>query len=385
MGKRLFKIYCFLILSVALLLNACGGSGGSNSSCGSCAGTTKADQNPILIYLQAVTAERVYVMIESQSDESLTVDYGLTTGYGSTAVSEGTKLTTAGTYIHRIPLSGLTPETTYYYRFGDHSASFTTAANPGASFRFAWLADTRSGTAVHDAIARFILAENPTFSLYGGDLCDDGSYNVYKEQFFRTDQMALAAKVPFFNATGNHEEWGTNTKAFMQAPESVSGNQGYYSFDYGDLHVVVMNYMDPGGYAEGSPQYNFIAADLTATKKVWKVVICHAPGYAAGGHGEDINLIALATKILEPAGVDLVISGHNHFYQRNFVNGVYHLVIGSAGAPLYTPGPVNYPEGYTQVSLQSYCWAIFDLTPASLQMRVYDEQGTQIDTLTLSK
>lgn len=166
--------------------------------------------------------------------------------------------------------------------------------------------------------------------------------------------MSLAARVPFFNATGNHEKWDVNTKAFTQAPSSASGNQGYYSFDYGDLHVVVMNYMDPEGFAEGSPQYNFIAGDL----------------------------VALTKNIFEPQGVDLVLSGHNHFYLRNFVNGIYHLIIGSAGAPLYDAGPVG---GYTQVSIKSYCWATFDLTPTSLQMHVYDEDGEEIDSLSLSK
>lgn len=357
-----------LILAFALAMASCAHNG---------------SDTPEATYLQAVKADSIFVMAESSSFIPLNVLYGQTSEYGGSAKTADVALTTGGTYIHRIPLTGLTPDTRYYYRLGSKSASFRTAAAGGTSFRFAVMGDTRTGAAIHDAIAGLILAAEPRFSIYGGDLCDNGSsYASYKGQFFRPAQLTLAASVPFFNATGNHEKWGVNTRAFLEAPASPSGNQGYYSFDYGDLHVVVMNYLDPEGYAKGSPQYDFIAADLAATDKTWKIVVCHVPAYSNGGHGGDQAMIDNTRSIFEPAGVDLVIAAHNHFYQRNFVNGIYHLVIGSAGAPLYDPGPAG---GYSQVSLKSYCFAIFDLTPATLQMRVYNEAGGEIDALTISK
>jgi acid phosphatase type 7 len=376
MNKNILGIRFFFVLLTAVTLNACGcGNGNGNVVAGS--------QASHMTYLQAVSADSVYVMAESPNTKPLTVMYGQKTTYGRSAMTVSTMPTTGGTFIHRIPLTGLTPDTNYFYRLGKNSASFKTAVNPGTAFRFAWMADCRTGTAIHDDIASLIQSAGPRFSLYGGDLCDDGaSYDIYKDQFFRPNQLALAGGVPFFNATGNHEEWGTNTRAFTQAPVSTSGNQGYYSFDYGDLHVVVMNYLDPDGYSAGSPQYDFIAADLAATTKPWIIVICHSPAYASGGHGEDAKMIALTTNVFEPRGVNLVIAGHNHFYQRNLVNGIHHLIIGSAGAPLVDPGPVG---GYVQVSLKTYCYAIFDLTGATMQVHVYNENGAQIDALTLSK
>ncbi len=360
-----------IILSLIFSLTALTCGGGSDSG---------ASQT---IYLQAVKADSIYVMAESQSADPLSVLYGQTREYGSSAGTASAVPTTGGTYIHRIPLTGLTPDTTYFYRLGSQKTVFKTAALPGASFRFAWMADSRTGTAIHDKIATLLQAAAPRFSLYGGDLCDEGaSYTTYKEQFFRPKQLALAAHVPFFNTTGNHEQWGVNTRAFMQAPTSLSGNQGYYSFDYGDLHVVVMNYMDAGGYTAGSPQYIFIASDLSATTKPWKLVICHSPAYVSGGHGEDADMVTLTKNVFEPNGVHLVIAGHDHFYQRNFINGIYHLIIGSAGAPLSNPGPVG---GYVQVSVRTHCYAIFDLTPTTLQMRAYNENGKEIDSLSLNK
>jgi acid phosphatase type 7 len=364
--KRQVILGNFVALALVILISF-------NTSCGE-------EDSGNLVYLQAVKSDSVYVMAESQSSDPLTVEYGPTISYGSSATTVSTMPTTGGTFIHRIALTGLTPDTTYYYRSESHRNSFNTAVNSGTSFRFAWMSDCQT-KATHDRIAALILSAAPRFSLYGGDICEHGaSYDKYKDEFFRPNQVALAAHVPFFNATGNHETWGTNTKAFTQAPASASGNQGYYSFDYGDLHVVVMNFMDEGGYTTGSTQYNFIASDLAATTKPWKIVICHIPAYASDGEDED--MIALTTNVFEPSGVDLVVAGHHHFYQRNFVNNIYHLIIGSVGAPLHNPGPV---KGYTQVSLKSYCWAIFDLTPTSLQIHVYNENGTEIDSLSLSK
>jgi hypothetical protein len=359
-----------LLLAISLTINSCGG------------GT----QSPVLItpYLQAVTAGSIYVLAESNTTDPLTVDYGLSTTYNNSAATESYLATTNDTYMHRIKLTGLAAESTYFYKLGSFASSFRTAVNPGTSFRFAWAADCRTGVTIHDQIAPRIQAAEPRFSLYGGDLCDDGAiYSVYRDQFFRPNQRALAATAPFFNATGNHEKWAANTKAFTQAPTSASGNQGYYSFDYGDLHVVVMNYLDPGGYKSGSPQYTFIANDLATTSKKWKIVICHSPAYASGGHGEDANMIALTSNVFKPNGVDLVLAGHDHFYQRNYKDGIYHLVIGSFGAPLTNlPDP---PAEYVQLTLKSYCYGIFDLIPTSLQVRVYNETGVVIDSINLTK
>jgi acid phosphatase type 7 len=365
----LFGIFFILLLSLTL------------STCGSRRGSVS--QISPTIYLQAVTSNSVYVMAESPSTVPLRVDYKSSNANSNSVFTESTLPTTGGTYIHRIHLTGLNPDTTYYYRLGSHRAHFKTAAYSGTNFRFAFMGDSRTGNDVYDAIAQLILKANPRFSLYGGDLCKDGkSYSDYKEEFFRPNQLTLAARVPFFNATGNHEKSEINTKAFTLAPVSNSGKQSYYSFDYGDLHVVVMNHMDPDGYKIGSPQHNFMARDLKATNKPWKIVMNHAPAYASGGHGENADMIALTKNVFEPCGVDLVLAAHNHYYQRNFVNGIYHIIIGSSGAPLYDPGPA---DGYTQVSLKSYCWAIFDLKPTAMKIHVYDEKGTEIDSLTLSK
>jgi predicted phosphodiesterase len=145
------------------------------------------------------------------------------------------------------------------------------------------------------------------------------------------------------------------------------------------MHVLVLNSEIP--LTAGSPQYAFAEADLRGTSRRWKLVMVHKPAYCAGGHGEDTAMIGMSTGIFEKTGVDLVLNGHSHFYQHNFVNGIHHMVIGSAGAPLYDPAHA----WYTRKSLKEFNWAVADVTPASLSLYVYNDRGTPLDTLLLKK
>jgi hypothetical protein len=125
-------------------------------------------------------------------------------------------------------------------------------------------------------------------------------------------------------------------------------------------------------------------SDLSSTTSKWKIVIAHIPGYTAGGSGahvEDPNMIAMSVNLFTPNGVDLVLNGHNHFYQHNKVSGIDYIVIGSAGAPLYPTGSASY----TIKSVSDYCYGIFDFTPNSLKMSVYNNVNTLLDTLTWTK
>ena len=361
-------------------------------------------------YLQAVTTKSIYVLVESTSAEILFVEYGVTKSYGSRASTESIEQTTDRTFVHNVQLTGLSPNTVYHYRAllagaTSEDASFRTAPNPGTGFRFAWLADVRSakyaglwtapipgigfffawmsdhrwGVEIHDAISKRIADANPVMSLYGGDLCLNSSYSAFKEEFFRSNERALIAHVPFFNTPGNHEKWLQNTKAFTQAPASSSDIQDYYSFDYGDMHVLVLN--NEVDYSEGSPQYTYAQSDLSSTSKPWKVVIYHRPAYCAGGHGEDNKMKTMSEKVFELNHVDVIMNGHSHFFQHNLVHGIHHMVLGSAGAPLYDLGSAPY----VVKAAHDYSYSIIDVTPTSFHMMVYNDKGLPLDTLHLKK
>lgn len=346
----------------------------------------QAPTGPILMspYLQAVTENSVYVLVESATSDAVTVEFGRSTVYDQSARTQSVEKTSENTFVHNVQLQDLSPNTEYHYRVPQSTialsgGTFRTAPAPGTPFRFAWLADFRTNVTVHDTIAAHAAEAKPLMSLYGGDLCLRSTYASFKEQFFRPKELALIARVPFFNTPGNHEGWKENTKAFTQSPTSASGTQDYYSFDYGDIHVLMLNNEIP--YDSVSPQFKFAQEDLATSTKPWKIVGAHRPAYCAGGHNEDANMKKMTARIFEPNHVDLVLAGHTHFFQHNLVNGIHHFVLGSVGAPLYELGSAPY----VVKAAKAYNYGIFDVTPTSLMLRVYNEKKDLLDSLTLRK
>ncbi len=336
-------------------------------------------------YLQAVTKNSVYVMALSDTKEEVIVKYGKSQEYGETAkTSSIEKAIGKSRYIHRVELTGLEPNTVYHYSVSQGAdtwkdESFRSAAAPGTSFKFAIFGDCRSQIDTHAKVITELKKKEPYFSLYTGDLCNDSKYDTWIREFFIPEELDAIKDIPFFNAIGNHEGWAQNTKAFLQAPESPSGEQYYYSFEYGDMFVLVIS--TEHDVSPGSPQYEYAKKALKETKRKWKVALWHKPAYCAGGHGDDTDMIKFTRDIIDQNGVDFVFSGHSHFYQHNFVNGVRHLTIGGGGAPLYTPakGP------FTEKSAQKHNFAIADVTFESFKVTVYDSDGNKIDIIEIIK
>ena len=128
----------------------------------------------------------------------------------------------------------------------------------------------------------------------------------------------------------------------------ASGSPNYYSFDYGDVHFVVLDAhsadLDPNG-----AQITWLASDLAASSAPWKIAIVHTPPYTKGSHDSDVEAAHFpvrenALPLLEAHGVQLVLAGHSHNYERSFlirghygVSGTWdpdlHLVDGGDGCP----------------------------------------------------
>src|SRR5512140_2378699 len=146
-------------------------------------------------FLQAVATDGVSILVESSSADTVIVDYGASLAYIDSARTLSIETTTASTFIHNVRLSGLSPNTIYHYRarqgFGTSSdVTFQTAVEAGSPFRFAWMADFRTNTQPHDAIAAQVAAAHPVVSLYGGDLATTGGYADLKSQFFRPKELS---------------------------------------------------------------------------------------------------------------------------------------------------------------------------------------------------
>ena len=136
-------------------------------------------------------------------------------------------------------------------------------------------------------------------------------------------------------ALGNHEYGSTDArpaKAYFRLPD-----RGYYSYELGSWHVVVLNSncRPAGGCAAGSPQQRWLAADLAASSARCTLAYWHHPRYSSGLHGSDETMSAL-WRTLARAGADVVLAGHDHHYERFApIDGIRSFVVGTGGRSSY--------------------------------------------------
>ena len=136
-------------------------------------------------------------------------------------------------------------------------------------------------------------------------------------------------------ALGNHEYGSPGArpaKAYFRLPD-----RGYYSYELGAWHVVVLNSNcgPAGGCAEGSPQQRWLANDLERSPARCTLAYWHHPRYSSGLHGSDETMAAL-WRTLARGGADVVLAGHDHHYERFApLNGIRSFVVGSGGRSHY--------------------------------------------------
>jgi hypothetical protein len=252
---------------------------------------------------------------------------------------------------HEVRVTGLTPGTRYYYAVGDGSTTleggdadhwFETSPVVGSKGKVrAWIVgDSGTGGArqaqVADAMVTHAGAYRPDLYLHMGDMAyDSGTTSEFTDKFFAPYQHILRNTVTW-PTIGNHEggssDSGTQSGPYYTAyalPRAAeaggvaSGTEAYYSFDYANVHFIVLDShdspRDPGG-----AMLTWLASDLAATNQDWVVAYFHHPPYTKGSHDSDsegqlIDMRENALPILEAGGVDLVLAGHSHVYERSFL------------------------------------------------------------------
>jgi hypothetical protein len=147
-------------------------------------------------------------------------------------------------------------------------------------------------------------------------------------------------------ALGNHEYGVPDATGYFGYFGSLAGpaGTGYYSYDLGGWHVVVLNSncSAVGGCQAGSTQEQWLRADLAAHPATCTVAYWHHPRFSSGSHGNTLQVAPLWAA-LDDAGAELVLSGHDHIYERFAPQdangnaaplGVRELIVGTGGANL---------------------------------------------------
>jgi 3',5'-cyclic AMP phosphodiesterase CpdA len=265
-------------------------------------------------------------------------------------------------------VSGLSPDTKYYYAIYDGPERLTpespdyyfrTLPVPGTDREATiWVAgDGGTGGKIQSAVQQAIIDWNKRHNaeldmfLHVGDMAyTKGLDSEFQGRFFEKYEDTLRNTV-CWAAMGNHE--GITSKGMdgvgpyydayrcptkAESGGVASGREAYYSFDYGKTHFVVLDScaetMSKTGKLTplGEEMMAWLKEDLEKAKCDWLITYFHHPPYTKGSHDSDkqadFESIVMREKylpLLESAGVDLVLSGHSHIYERSMlINGAYH-------------------------------------------------------------
>jgi len=160
----------------------------------------------------------------------------------------------------------------------------------------------------------------------------------------------------------------------------------YFAFTYGSLAILVIDTEEP--YAKGSKQYEYIKRDLERfSKKYWIAAIFHRPAYSSGvGHGgeESPKIAEDLVPLFERYGVDWVIHGHDHIYERSFKDGVTYIVAGGGGATPAFGGVTPNPYKIVTKSF-TFCYTLLDLTPSGYSLKTFTPKGKKIDEVVVDE
>lgn len=302
----------------------------------------------------------------------------------------------------------LNPNSTIYYQLFDSQnnswtvqKTFQTSPplNTGA-FSFVAFGDSRGGIDVWQTISNLTNSKLPDFTVFNGDIVSDANITSQWDDWFDYGKTFLEKNL-VLHALGNHDALSVpNYLNNFELPKSipVTGTELYYAVPYGEAIFISLDSEIPNDVA----QYNWLVSTLQANvSKKWKIVFFHKPFYTIGPHvGEMDSYYTTWWKAFDDYGVDLILNGHDHMYERSKplnrnisltnpvasygsqpFEGRCEIVCGGAGAGLTDPSSAWFIESFKK----SYNLCNFDVTPTSMCGTVYDQNNIIIDAFCISK
>ena len=339
-------------------------------------------------YVQSVSASSAVIAWVSKEPGVGIVEYGETPWLGREGVDDRV------TRRHAVALTGLGPESRYYYRVKEAGekpeiARFRTASEGECSrFAFAVIGDSGRGRKGQLVVAALLERLEPDLILHTGDIVyPSGEERHYDRRFF-VPYGRLLKEVPIFPILGNHDLERGNGAAYLNnfhlPRNDTQGTGRYYSFDWGNAHFVALNselYHGDHSYRP-EEQKTWLDRDLKETRQPWKIVYFHRPIYSSSKHGGDERIRKDLEPVLVRHEVDLVFSGHDHVYERTVpIRGVTYVVSGGGGKGLYPAGRSEW----TAFSKSAYHAVVIRVDGKRLSLEAVEPDDTVLDRLDLGR
>lgn len=314
-------------------------------------------------YLQMATPTSMTVRWRTNVYDRSRVKYGLSSNNLNMQTDDSTLVNE-----HIVTLKGLKPSTRYYYTVGnladttlqgDEENYFYTFPETGSEqlIRIAGFGDCGNNSinqrSVRDQVVNYLGDKYlNAWILMGDNAYSDGTDAEFQAKFFNLYKDNLLKKYPLYPVPGNHDYHDFNSSpahdqnkiAYYQnfslptngeAGGVPSHTESYYSYDLGNVHFLALDSYGPDKkgthiFDQLGEQAEWVKKDLQANRnKKWVVAYWHHPPYTMGSHDSDKESLLVKIrenfiKILEDEGVDLILCGHSHVYERTkLIRGYY--------------------------------------------------------------
>lgn len=315
-------------------------------------------------YLNDPTPDAITVVWESPSPTTGVVRYG-----AAAPLTQSVQSSNPARH-HEVRLTGLSAlvspggELRYELEVGGtiYPGRFRTAVQGSAPFSFIVYGDNRSSVEQHRVVIDALLPEaaDAAFAVNTGDLVSNGEVEADWDAFFPVAAPFLA-QVPLYVAIGNHEvdlaRWDVTRRLFVLPTGGTppSNSESFYHVVYGNVELIIVNVEVDSLYTIGL---------LAGDQEAWlEQVLQQAPpgvdhrflflhqGPYSSKVGRNGNFwLREWLDALKTGGIDVIFSGHDHYAERGFTqNGLYYLVHGGGGAPMYETLGARVTEDHTIV------------------------------------
>jgi hypothetical protein len=300
---------------------------------------------------------------------------------------------------HVFTLTNLVPDTLYSYEITSDELStqthaFRTLPEHPQRYRVLVMGDVRTQPQIWAQVSgrMFEHETDALFAIGTGDYPSDGrQYSQWIEQFFSPARRFLG-RIPLWPAIGNHEATRshddvtrTETSHYFSLFE-LPENERWYRVDYPLMTLLVLD--SNSHLTPGLPQYEWLRDQLRSPRNRFTLVALHHAPLTSGPHG---GLHSDGTPrewpidegrrflvpLCEMYHVDMVLTGHDHLYERSHKGGVVYVVTGGGGAPLYQVDSVDNP--YQQVALATHHYVALDIDASGIELSAIDRDGVLID------
>jgi len=303
-------------------------------------------------YIQLATQTSIRIKWRTNVATTSRVIYGLSQASQTSAIQQ-----TANVTEHEIEITGLNPDTKYFYSIGNLTDLISASpvqyfytlppTNTSGEYNFWVLGDCGSANNDQRTVRNSYQSYIGNNRVYGMIMLGDNAYTFgtdgdYQDAIFNNMYEDIIANTVMWPTPGNHDYYSgadasTQTGPYydiFSLPKNAqlggvpSNTEAYYSYNIGNIHFISIDSYDSGRDSNNA-MGNWIKQDLLNNTQEWTIAYFHHAPYTKGNHNSDnpfpyldFELVEMRQQIvplLERGGVDLILCGHSHTYERSYL------------------------------------------------------------------